>query len=290
MLLISLNITSTAQAKISVTDDSGYTLTLENPAQRVVALYGAFNEILLAMGMDKCLVGRTAADADLPELKHLPAVGTHMRPNAELIVALKPDVVVQLMGRREAESLSTGLRQMGVPVLLFRMDDFESMFSVLIRLGILTGEEDRARQLEKLYRKRLVDVRHAVENEVPARVFYEVRYPNLLGAGKDSIVNDILLYAGGRNVLSTDGKVVRINEEELIRHNPDVYIIQKGPMNPAPTPMDSRTHFAPLDAVQRGRIYTVDELVFARPGPRAVEAVEQLARWLHPSVDLTPPR
>lgn len=249
-----------------------------------MALYGAYNEILLAMGMDKYLAGRTAADANIPELKHLPAVGTHMRPNAELIVALKPDVVLQLMGRREAESLSTGLRDMGVPVLLFRMDDFESMFSVLRRLGTLTGEEDRAQQLEKLYRKRLNDVRNAVEGEIPARVFYEVRYPNLLGAGKDSIVNDILLHAGARNVLSTDGKVVRINEEELIKHNPDVYIVQQGPMNPAPSPLDSRAHYAPLTAVQRGRIYTVDELAFARPGPRAVEAVERLARWLYPYV------
>ena len=252
----------------------------------MVALYGAFNELLLAMGMDKYLAGRTAADADIPELKHLPAVGTHMRPNAELIVALKPDVVLQLMGRREAESLSTGLREMGVPVLLFRMDDFESMFSVLRRIGVLTDEEERANMLEKRYRKRLSDVRNAVQDLPRPRVFYEVRYPNLLAAGKDSIVDDIILHAGGHNVISTEGKVVRINEEELIRHNPDIYIVQKGPMNPAPAPMDTRAHYGTLNAVQRGGVFTVDELAFARPGPRAVEAVEQLARWLHPDVKI----
>ena len=286
MLLCCLS--SPARAEISVTDDTGFTLTLEKPAQRVVALYGAFNELLLAMGMDKQIVGRTAADEHIAELRHLPQVGTHMRPNAELIVSLKPDVVLQLIGRREAETFSLGLRQLGIPVLLFRMDSFESMFSVLQRLGVLLGEEERCGQLEALYRKRLGDVSQALMNEKRVRVFYEVRYPNLLGAGRDSIVNDIIHRAGGSNVLSTEGRVVRINEEELIRHNPDVYIMQKGPMNPAPAPMDTRQHFATLNAVQSGRIRVVDELLFARPGPGAVEAVEQLARWLHPSINFKP--
>ena len=281
---------SPVRAEVSITDDTGYTLTLEKPATRVVALYGAFNELMLAMGMDRQLVGRTAADGDIPELKHLPAVGTHMRPNAELIVSLKPDVVLQLIGRREAESFSEGLRRLGVPVLLFKMDSFESMFSVLQRLGALLGEEERSQQLEARYRKNLRDVQQALMNEQRVRVFYEVRYPNLLGAGTDSIVNDIIHWAGGRNVLSTEGRVVRLNEEELIRHNPDVYLIQKGPMNPAPVPMDARSHFATLNAVQRGRIYVVDELAFARPGPRAVAAVAHLARLLHPHADLRPIR
>lgn len=275
-------------AAVTITDDTGWELTLKQPAQRVVALYGAFSELLLAMGLDHKLVARTAADEHIPALRHLPAVGTHMRPNAERILSLEPDVVVQLVGRQEAETFSHGLRRLGVPVLMFSMDNFEDMFSVLRRLGIATGTEDRATQLEHLYRKRLGEVRTALLNEPRIPLFYEVRYPNLLAAGRDSIVNDIILTAGGRNVVDSAGKVVRINEEELVRLNPEAYIIQKGPMNPAPESLDLRAHYATLTAQQKGRVLVVDELAFARPGPRAVDAVELLARWLHPRVEIRP--
>lgn len=77
---------------LSVTDDAGVTVTLDKPATRIIALYGAYNELLLALDARAVLVARTVADARLPalaELADLPVIGTHMRPNAELIVAAK---------------------------------------------------------------------------------------------------------------------------------------------------------------------------------------------------------
>ena len=43
-------------------------LRLEHPARRIIALYGAYNELLLALGAGDRIVARTAADAALPEL------------------------------------------------------------------------------------------------------------------------------------------------------------------------------------------------------------------------------
>lgn len=276
-----------AQAAITVTDDSGWTVTLEKPATRIIALYGAFNELLLAMGLDAAIIARTKADASLEALRDRPEIGTHMRPNPELIVALAPHIVLQMEGRQEADVISQTLRRMGIPVLIFKMGNFKEMFAVLQKLGVLTHEEERAQQLEQLWKKRLGAVASPLLDVPRVRVFYEVRYPNLLAAGQDSIVNDIILHAGGRNVISTPGRVVRLNEEELIQHDPDAYIVQQGPMNPAPTPLEQRSHYETLKARRDGAIFMVDEHAFARPGPRSIEAVEQLAKWLHPSVDFS---
>lgn len=272
-----------ARAAIQISDDTGWQTHFDKPVQRIVPLYGAFAELLLALGLDRNIVARTVADANIADLRHLPAVGTHMRPNAELIVAHKPDVVLQLVGRHEATTLGQDLRRLGVPVLLFRIESFEDMFAVLRQLGAMTGTSERAQALERQYRDRLEAVRQRIGTAAPVSVFYEVRYPNLLAAGKDSIVNDIIHRAGGVNVVRTEGKLVRLNEEELIRLNPAAYILQHGPMNPSPVPVERRRHYDPLRAAQSGRILMVDELTFARPGPRAVDAVETLAQWLHPT-------
>lgn len=284
MLLLT---TTPARADITVTDDTGWQVTLEKPATRIIALYGAFNEILLSMGMDSAIIARTKADADIPALHKLPEVGTHMRPNPELIVALAPHVVLQMEGRQEADVISQTLRRMGIPVLIFKMGNFDELFAVLQRLGTLTQEEGRATMLEKQWRKRLQHVRATLAEQPRTRVFYEIRYPNLLAAGQDSIINDIILHAGGRNVITTPGRVVRLNEEELIRHDPDAYIMQQGPMNPAPAPLESRRHYESLKARQNGKIFTVDEHAFARPGPRSIDSVETLAKWLHPNIDFS---
>lgn len=282
LLLTGLNPAPVQAAPIEVVDDTGVTLTLDKPAERIIALYGAYNELLLALDARDLLVARTVADAHLPELAGLPAIGTHMRPNAELIVAQKPDLVLQLAGRREALLQTEALRKLGINVLTFGMDSFDKMFDVLEKLGRLTGREQKAAGLIRDWRARLATLRARHAGEKPVRVFYEVRYPNLLAAGQGSIVNEIIAVAGGENVLADDKKLVRFNEEALILADPDAYLIQKGPMNPDPQPLSERAHYRDLRAVRTGRVLVVDEDRFARPGPRAVEAAEELERWLHP--------
>ncbi|WP_241160160.1 ABC transporter substrate-binding protein [Desulfovibrio sp. ZJ369] len=260
-------------------------MLLEKPATRIIALYGAYNELLLALGAGDLLVARTVADARLPqlaELADLSVIGTHMRPNAELIVGQKPDLVLQLSGRKEARLQTEALRKLGINVLTFEMNSFERMFDVLGKIALLTGREQQAAALIRGWRGRLAALRARHAGQRPVRVFYEVRYPNLLAAGKGSIVDEIIAYAGGANVVREEKKLVRINEEALIQADPDVYLLQKGPMNPDPEPLERRAHYRELRAARAGRVLVVDEDRFARPGPRAVDAAEELERWLHP--------
>ena len=269
-----------AATPIVITDDTGTTLTINQPARRVIALYGAFNEIFLALGAGDLLVARTAADGNLPELAALPAIGTHMRPNAELVLAQRPDVVVQLEGRSEAQTQTENLRSLGLNVLTFEVNSFERLFEVTQLLGQLVGREQAATALVNGWKGRLQALRSSSAGKPGPRIFYEVRYPNLLAAGRGGISSEILALAGGENVVADSKKLVRFSEEALIAADPDVYLIQQGPMNPAPTPLDERDHYKGLRVVREGRVLVVDEDRFARPGPRALDAAEELAGWL----------
>lgn len=53
-------------------DDSGTELRLAAPATRIVALYGAFNDMLLEMGLEDRIIARTSADTR-SELAALPS-------------------------------------------------------------------------------------------------------------------------------------------------------------------------------------------------------------------------
>lgn len=282
--LVCLLLPFSASAQVSITDDAGDTIALDAPAARVISLYGAFNEIIAGMGLTDHLIARTRADELPPEITSLPSIGTHMRPNVELIVGLQPDLVFQMAGRRAAaDEAVAALRAKGITVAVFDIHTFDGLFSAIRRMGVLLGAEDKAGELVSSMESRLdaVDQTISAVQHRPG-VFFEVRYPNLLAVGRGSMVNDVIRAAGGANCVDSPRKLVRLNEEELLRLDPDVYVVQQGPMNPDPLPPSERPHFRTLAAIQSGRIYTVDEQLFSRPGPRSVDAVEELAAVLYP--------
>ena len=171
----------------------------------------------------------------------------------------------------------------GFPIPVFNPRRFEELFSVISRLGILTGDPVAADKLIKNLKFRLSNVGDRIQGVSPLpKVFFEVRYPNLLGAGRGSIVNDIIHQAGGINCVESPKKMVRLNMESLIKRNPAFYVIQQGPMNKNPSHPSERPYFRALKAIKDGKVLMVDEQVFSRPGPRSIDAVEELAAFLHP--------
>ncbi len=246
-------------------------------------MYGALNETVAALDREEILIARTEADRYPSSIAEKPVIGTHMRPNIEMIVGLNPDLVVQMAGRRESEEALQALDRLGLKTALFRAASFPELLSVFQRLGVLLGADEPAASLIISTRKRLNNIGRMVALEPAPSVFFEVRYPNLLAAGRSSMISDVIKHAGGRNCLDSPEKLVRLNEEKLLHLDPEVYLIQRGPMNPEPTPLDERPHYSTLKALKNGRVHVVEELKYSRPGPRSIEAVEELATLLHPA-------
>ncbi|OEU70662.1 MAG: iron ABC transporter substrate-binding protein, partial [Desulfovibrio sp. S3730MH75] len=210
-LLLAILPCNLAFAEISVIDDFGDKVVLKGPAKRIVALYGSFNEILFAMDLEDRIVARTAGDDYPAQIVKLPSIGTHMRPNPELIVALNPDLVLQMAGRSQAKAPLEPLKVRGIPTAMFQVTSFDELYSLIHRIGILTAEPERAEKLVQSMVVRLDKVKEKYTNiNDKPDVFFEIRYPNLLAAGKGSIVSDIIRKAGGINCVKNNKKIVRM--------------------------------------------------------------------------------
>lgn len=269
-------LSGTARAEVAVTDDLGREIRLTGPATRIIALYGAFNEILADLGREETLIARTAGDMLPPSIVAKPAIGTHLRPNAELILGLAPELVLQLGGRGEAMEPVRFLEERGLKVAVFNLETFAQLFSVMERLGVLTGSQDQAQARIASMQAELARIEGSSSEPKP-KIFFESRYPNLLAAGQGSMVSEIMTKAGGVNCVTAPDKLVRLGEEEVLRLAPDIYIIQQGPMNPAPVPLAERSLFRTLGCLGTGQVFTVDQGVFSRPGPRSLDAVRKLS-------------
>ena len=277
LIFLLLGKTQNLQAA-QIVDDHGDTVTLSAPPQRIISLYGGLTEILNALGVGNRVVACPRGDKTV---KDVPIVGTHLQPNVEMILALKPDLVVQ-GGVAKGIPAFRRLEAAHVPVAMFAPHNFADLFSTITRLGILTGQEKNAAALNHAMQAKLAEVAKRVAGLPKPKVFFEVRELNLLGAGRGSLVNDIIDRAGGENIITSPHQLVMYSLEALIQANPDVYIIQKGPMNRSPENIYKRPYFKNIKAVKNHRVLVVSESLFSRPGPRSAEAVEELARFLHP--------
>jgi len=289
-LLLLAALRTEASAAVSVVDDAGQEITLKRPAVRVIALYGAFNEILDGLGRAEVIVARTNADRLPARIVALPVIGTHMRPNVEAVLAQKPDLVLQMAGRKEASLPVDALKKSGLRVAMFRAGSFAELMSVIRRVGVLTGADAQAEGMVRGLEARLAALDAKVaQTPTRPRVFFEVRSPNMYSVGQGSLVTEIIARAGGVNCVAERGRFARLSEEEIIRLAPEAYVIQRGPMNPAPLPLSQRPRLRGIAAAQAGKAWFVDEMKYSRPGPRNVDAAEELALLLHPELANTDP-
>lgn len=278
MLCLKLFSVSNLKA-IEIIDARGVKISLNKPAKRIISLYGAITDILLDLGLKDNIVGWTKQDKIEHSTFAIPQIGTHLRPNLEKILALKPDLILQ-MGKRPHSLLTVSkLENFQLKVALFNPANFKELFSCIQKIGLLTGKENKSKKLILQLKTQLEQIKLPATFKRPT-IFFEVRYPNLLGAGENSFVSEIIYQAGGINVLSQSKKLVRLSEEELLQLNPTVYIVQKGPMNPIYQPLDLRPLYKQLRATQEKNILLVEERLFSRPGPKSVQAALKLHSFL----------
>ncbi len=274
----------TLGGEIKIIDDRGVEITLSHEAKRVICLYGAFNEIIYALRKSDVLIARTKADKTPESILALPQIGTHMRPNVEMIISLMPDIVFQSTGRKAALEPVKAIERLGIKVAVFNPNSLKGLYRTIMRIGTVIGAKNRAVQLITSMRediKKISDIKtgkhRTTEDKAAPKVFFEVRYPNLLGAGGKNIVDEVIRLSGGENCFSNIAKkFVRPQFEMLLACNPDVYIIQKGPMNKRPIPPVKRPNYTMLKAIREKAVFYVEESLFSRPTPNIVKAIRIL--------------
>ncbi len=243
-------------------------LTLVSPKtshgyERIVVLYGAASPILKELGAGDRVVGVTRNDGVFSRALK---VGSHLKPNIELIKALGPDLVVAGSKRAFPENLAGRIE---ADVFYYDPRSLEEILLKIEALGRLLGREDRAQALVRRLRDKVSSV--AAPAKRPT-VVYEISARSLRVAGQRSIITSIIEAAGGVNLVEVEKKHVLLSPEKVMDLSPDFYIYQVGPMNKNPEPPRERPYFRALTS----KVVEVDEFEFARPGINAFEAVLDL--------------
>ena len=287
LLLVIVLIAPAVQAQERIIrDDLGYPFDTASPPQRIVSLAPNVTEILFALGLGKRVVGVTRY-CDFPEeAKEKDIIGGMVDPNLEKIHALNPDLIIGFRGN--PLMVLDRIRNLDLPLFVLNTGtDIESVFSLINTIGTITDTEKRAELFIQSLRTRYQRILSSLRNvEHEPRVFISLHGMGLWTCGKESFLNDLVTKARGVNIAgSVDRKWLYYNQEQLIHQNPEVIVILSKSQQDylkARNWIKDKAHLEGTEAVASDRIFFLDENLATRPGPQLVEALEDLARLLHP--------
>jgi len=272
-----------------LTDEVGRKVQIPQEVDRVVSLAPNLTEIVFALGDGNHLAGDTDY-CDYPEeAAQKPHVGGPVNPNLEEIVSLMPDLVLATKSINRRETVNA-LDHIGLPVYVTDPHSVEEMIASVEHLGSALGAEKSAAILAEDLRGRLSDLDRRLAGGAPRRVLFVVWTDPLISVGRGTFIADALRRAGGRSVVETKAEWPHVSLEEIVRLQPEVLVFASAHAGDTQRDIDAlrtRPGWKNLQAMQHGNIVVVSDAI-NRPAPRMVDAIERLARALHPEAFTLP--
>ncbi len=257
-------------------------LALSAPPRRIVSLVPSVTEIIYALGGEDRLVGVTDFCDWPPQARQKPSVGGMVAPNLEIIVALRPDLVVATTEGNSRATLNQ-LRRLKIPVFTVTPHRLSDVLTVIAQLGELTGRQSAVGLLVENLARRVRAVENAVKPYPRPKVLYVLWPEPLIVPGRDGLVTELIELAGGTSVTAQEpSSYPRFSLEAVAARAPDVIILARHGGDGTPLARVSWDRLTTLPAVRAGRVHSVDGTYLHRYGPRVVDGLEILARVIHP--------
>ncbi len=278
-----ISMPQTSQTVREVTDDAGRRVAVPLRIDRIISLAPNLTEIVYAIGAGDRLVGDTSYCDYPPAAKTVEKVGDTLHPSIERIVALRPQLVL-VSTASQLEVFTHQLETQNIAVFVTDPHDLEGVFRSINQLGGILDHDDQAKQLVDQLRSRTAAVEAAVKTTQPVRVFYQLSAEPLYTAGREAFVTDLIRRAGGLSVTAdVSGAWPKYSAESALAARPEAIILPTGgSMGAANSTVAEPLQRSP--AVVLGKVYKINDDHLVRPGPRAVDGLEEMARSLHPDV------
>jgi iron complex transport system substrate-binding protein len=275
--------TSEKNSSQIVVDEIGHHVVVPNDVRRIVSIAPSVTETVYAIGADSRLVGDTDYCDFPPDARTKPHVGGVINPSLEAIAALKPDLVLATTTINREETVDA-LDHLGIPVYTTDPHTIDSLLAGIARLAGILGVAQHGEELVAHLRGRLDAVRTAIAGQPPSRVLFVVWDDPLISIGQNTFIADALRRAGAESVVDAKQDWPHVSLESVVHAQPEylIYAGDHGDDVPKISDLRARPVWRDLNAVKQGKIAVVSSEV-DRPDPGLIDAIETLAKMLHPA-------
>lgn len=262
-------------------DDLGRALVLEDAPRTVVPLAPNVTELIaVAAGTDR-LAGVAVSDDYPRDIESLPRFQS-LPLDTETVLTLEAGLAIGSDDVTPTDSADR-LGALGLPTYLFSFNRVQDVPRALRTLDTLLTSSGGA-PAAAAFEQRVEAVRETVAPYDRPRVLLLVGSEAgvLYAFGLDSYASEVVRLAGGDNITDLyPGKAAQPSTEAVLEFAPQVIVVAGGP-DAVSSLLSDHPALIETPAAQTRRIYALEADLILRAGPRLVDALERLARLLHP--------
>ena len=277
-ILFACAIASQARA-ITVQDFAGREITLDQPAQRIIALAPHIVDNLYSAGAGDHLVGVVSYSNYPAQAQTIPKVGSYNAFSLEQIVALQPDLVVMWGSGNGMQALAK-LQDLGIPVYVSELRQLSDVPLSIRRLGQLAGTEAASEREARRIEQELATLQNRYEHKAEVGVFYQIWNEPLQTVNGEHLISEVIALCGGRNVFSDASSLApKISIESVLVRDPDA-IVASGMGEARPEWLDQWRDYPSLTAVTNGSLFFINPDHVQRPTARVLLGAGRLCQQL----------
>lgn len=296
---LSGSVANTAQNDyVSILDEEGRLVEVPSHPSSIVCLVPAVAEVIYALGESEKIVA-CSYECNFPTaLKEKTNVGAASKPNIELVLKQRPDLVIARTGTLFKQELRDKLELAGVAVVQFRSIELDTALHMTGQMGLLLDKQEKATQLsdyivnyENLITERTANLS---SDEKPLVLFQSMGHMywsnNAATAGHRRIVT-----AGGTNIAADEPvRVPHLSAEWVLEKNPAITIysyLDASDSGRIPSleelknihdMMLAQPGFSEIEAAKKENVHIIDSRLLT--GPRSIIGLLYYAKWFHPAL------
>ena len=265
-------------------DSLGRKVEVPKHPKRIVSMAPTITEILYALEVEDRLYGVTTYCNYPVDAQTKTKIGGFSTPNIEIIVSLESDLVIWA---KEDLNVIEALEAYDIAIVVIIADNLDDILKNIKDIGVLVDEEEKGKEVSnslKAQMNMITDKTDALKPNDKLKSYFEVWETPTVAGGK-SFLHDMIEKAGGINIF---GDIYEdfptVSHESVINENPDVIFVTAMGRSWYTVDVADRAGYDVIDAVINNRIYECDDDMFTRPGPRIMDALENMTRYLHPTL------
>jgi len=271
-------------------DALGRRVRVPSAPHRIVALAPSITETIYSIGAGDDVVGVTDFTDWPAEAQRRPSVGGLVNPSIEMLVSLRPDLVIASREVNHKETLDE-LDRLRIPLFVVDPQGLDGVLESVRQVGRALNRSSDADRLVDRLRARRDAVVTRVRGLARPRVLLVIWADPFVTIGRSAFIPDVVRAAGGQSVTDDlSQQWPQISLEEVLRRNPDWLLLPANGHQPISlADLERRPGWDRIEAVRRQRVIYYDERL-DHSSPRAFDALEDLAKHLHAEAFSRPSR
>ncbi|AIN92887.1 ABC transporter substrate-binding protein [Treponema putidum] len=271
-------------------DRAGDPVVLPAKVEKIVSMAPSTTEILIDLGVaDKIIAADTNTQKDGLLKQDIPYFDM-MKPDAEKLIALKPDVVfISGMSNSKGTTPFSPLIDAGICVVnIPSSSSIDAIYLDIAYIAAVVKQEGKGAKIIANMKKEIEAIRKkgaSIAEDKKKTVYFEIgAAPYMYSLGTGTFINEMIEIIGAKNIFADQKNWIAVSEEMVLAKDPDIILTN---VSYIPNPIDeimARSGWTSLKAVKGKKVFGIDNNSSSRPNHNIIKALKEMAKAVYPEI------